>query len=357
MKRELDYQRALGCLLGLAAGDALGMPSSFLTRQEISEQFGKIEDFEAPSPTHPFHGGLKAADVTDDTEQTLALARSFIRCRRVEPEDIVTELQLWAERVKGTYASPFGPSTQRALDRIAAGQSLLFAGEEGDTNGAAMRIAALGIIHGIRNSPLDECIRDTALACLPTHGTDVAISAAAAVSCGISYCFRAASIVEVLRAAEWAAQAARHYGKPVIAPGVAARIAWARALYESPHDVEAAVTQLYDLFGGGVLAADSVPIAVGLFALTEGDPRRAILLAANMGGDSDTIGAIAGALAGAYSGAEAVPAAWARTLEQVNSLELEETAARLVALAEHWQPVEEDSLNEKNLNGLRSGNR
>lgn len=72
------YNRAYATLLGLAIGDALGMPSQTLTRTTIRDRYGQITDFVAPFPGHPVSHGLTAAQVTDDTEQTLLLADRLI---------------------------------------------------------------------------------------------------------------------------------------------------------------------------------------------------------------------------------------------------------------------------------------
>ena len=76
----------------------------------------------------------------------------------------------------------------------------------------------------------------------------------------------------------------------------------------------------------------SVPAAFGLVRLAGGDPWRAGLLAANIGDDTDTIGAIACAMAGACAGAGSIPAEARRVLEAANRLELDEVAEGLLAL-------------------------
>lgn len=331
-------EHALGCLWGLAIGDAMGMPTSFLTPREIQHHFGVIQDFQPPLPGHRFHEGLDAAHVTDDTEQALVLARSFLRCGRVDPNDLVTELRDWAHRVTGTYASPLGPSTHRALEQIAAGTPLAEAGREGDTNGAAMRIAPLGILHGVRGSSLEELLGDVVLACMPTHGTDVAIAAAAAVAWAIALGVRErTSLQAILDGAGYAAERGQLLGFHVVAPSVAKRIHWAAEQSQNGAEPSKIVRDIYDLIGAGVAAASSVPAAFGVFAAARGDPRLAILLAANMGGDCDTIGAIAGALGGAFQGVTALPPQWIETIRRVNHLDFNDVVEGLMQSASHWQ--------------------
>ncbi len=331
------YDRSLGCLAGLAIGDAMGMPTSFLTPGQIRERFGPVDTFLPPEPGHIYHDGLRAGEVTDDTEQSLALLRSYVRMGRVDPRDVVSELLAWARRVEGKYASPLGPSTQRALDAVAAGVAVEVAGQTGDTNGAAMRIAPLGVLHGLLGSTPDAMLDDVELTCLPTHGTDVAISAAAAVAAGIAACFAGpVDVATVLDAARKGARAGQVRGRPVVAPSVEARLRWVSDNIQPGMPLDLAAAALYDLIGAGVAAAETVPMAFGLFIAAEGDPAVAIPLAVNAGGDCDTIAAIVGALSGAFAGVQAIPAAWIETVERVNDLDLLARARELVALAPHW---------------------
>ena len=71
----------MAALLGLAIGDALGMPGQTLDRAAIRAAYGRITGFVDPLPDHPVSHGLSAGMVTDDTEQTLLLARRLIADR------------------------------------------------------------------------------------------------------------------------------------------------------------------------------------------------------------------------------------------------------------------------------------
>ena len=76
--------RATGMLAGVAIGDALGMPSEFLTPAHIQDWYGHIGAFVPPHPTHPHHR-LPAGSVTDDTDHTLLLADLLLDQGRIEP--------------------------------------------------------------------------------------------------------------------------------------------------------------------------------------------------------------------------------------------------------------------------------
>ena len=82
--------------------------------------------------------------------------------------------------------------------------------------------------------------------------------------------------------------------------------------------------------GTSVASRESVPMAFGLLRLVPGDLWKTLLTAANIGDDTDTIGAIAGAMAGALGG-EIPQAAEARILG-ANSLDIRPIARALLAL-------------------------
>ncbi len=78
LQRAQIQDRAMGALMGVALGDALGMPAQTLTRSEIQKHYGTITSFVPPYDDHPVSHGLGTAMVTDDTEQTLLLAQHII---------------------------------------------------------------------------------------------------------------------------------------------------------------------------------------------------------------------------------------------------------------------------------------
>jgi ADP-ribosylglycohydrolase len=67
-------ERARGALYGLAIGDALGMPTQMLSREDVAAHFGVIDGFREASSDHIIAAGLPAGSITNDTEQALLLA-------------------------------------------------------------------------------------------------------------------------------------------------------------------------------------------------------------------------------------------------------------------------------------------
>ena len=97
----------------------------------------------------------------------------------------VNALLDWERDVKarGSY-DLLGPSTKRAIDAINNGVPPEEAGRGGDTNGAAMRIAPVGIMMPL--APLDALVAKVAETCRATHNTSIAIASAAAVAAAVS---------------------------------------------------------------------------------------------------------------------------------------------------------------------------
>jgi ADP-ribosylglycohydrolase len=134
-----------------------------------------------------------------------------------------------------------------------------------------------------------------------------------------------------------AARRAAGRGHWVAAADVSARIGWASGLAAglSP---EAAASVVYELVGTGLATQESVPAAFAVLAASPDDPWLACRLAASLGGDCDTIAAMAGAIGGACHGAKAFPASARRTVAEVNDLRLDEVAAGLLALRPAARP-------------------
>ena len=240
-------ERTLGCLWAMACGDALGVPSSFLTPEQIKSKYGWIDTFYPPEKGHIFHDGLLAGEYTDDTEQSMALMNAYIRDKKVVPISVVKEIIAWADRVKDKYASPLGPSTERALKNIAAGGDITVSGKWGNTNGSSMRIAPLGIIHGLRGSTLQELARDVALTDLATHNTRVCNAAATAIAWGVAQAMRGEeNLDKIVDATIEAAAEGAKYGFSIPSPDIGMRIALACDIVRKAKDDQQA---LHDLAG------------------------------------------------------------------------------------------------------------
>lgn len=324
-----DLAKAWGCLAGLALGDALGMPTEFLTPEQIAAEYGWVETLVSAPPWHP-HATLPLGQITDDTEQTLALAGVYRSQGRMSAEALAQALIDWAVSKGAQLSRILGPSTRQALAGLRAGTSSRESGRAGKTNGAAMRIAPVGIVNA---GDLEGALRDTVEACLPTHGTTLAISGAAMVACAVAEAMRSgATLDSVLEAAVEGAICGREYGAWTWTPPLERRVALALQLVRQAENEVGALRSLYEYVGVDLTVTESVPTSFGLVALAEGDPMRAVRYAANIGGDTDTIGAMAGAICGALQGIEAIDRAMLARVEAVNQMQLMTVAQELVAL-------------------------
>jgi ADP-ribosylglycohydrolase len=324
--------RAAGALYGLAVGDALGMPTQSLPRERIVARYGPLlHGFEAAPPDQPLAAGMRAGSVTDDTEQAVLLARLLIEGGgRADPAELARRLLAWEDSVRARGSLDLlGPSTKRAIAALLAGEDVSEAGRFGVTNGAAMRITPVGVATPC--SDLDVLVDRVVEASIVTHNTSVALAAAAAVAAAVSAGIDGASVAEATGFAVTAAERAARRGHWVAAADVAARIAWAVGLVAGA-SVEAAASAVYSLVGTSLAAQESVPAAFAVLAVSPGDPWLACRIAASLGGDCDTIAAMAGAVAGACHGAAAFPDAARKTVTSVNGLQLDSLAEGLLAL-------------------------
>ncbi|MBZ9991066.1 ADP-ribosylglycohydrolase family protein [Mesorhizobium sp. BH1-1-5] len=330
MADAASMDRAMGALIGGALGDALGMPTQLLSPARIAELYGHVEDFVAPAADHPVSKGLPAGAITDDTEQALLLGRILVESgERFDHARWVNALLDWERDVKarGSY-DLLGPSTKRAIDAINSGVPAEEAGRSGDTNGAAMRIAPVGIM--MPPEPLDALVAKVAQTCRATHNTSIAIASASAVAAAVSLGVSGGDWRAAAGHAVAAARLGAALGHWVTGGDIAARIVWAQALVRGKAEKEA-IKLVVDLIGTGVASQESVPAAFAVLEVAQGDAWRAAVIAANLGGDTDTIGAIAAGMAGACAGLSKLPQDRIAQLHGIDIADVRSLAGDLVA--------------------------
>ncbi|RUY66586.1 ADP-ribosylglycohydrolase family protein, partial [Mesorhizobium sp. M7A.F.Ca.CA.001.13.1.1] len=111
---------------------------------------------------------------------------------------------------------------------------------------------------------------------------------------------------------------------------IAARIVWAQDIVHGKA-IRDAIRLITDLVGTGVASQESVPAAFAVLEVARGDPWQAAVISANLGGDTDTIGAIAAGMAGACSGFSRLPQQHIARLVGLDMSEVRALAADLVA--------------------------
>ncbi|TMK55418.1 MAG: ADP-ribosylglycohydrolase family protein [Actinobacteria bacterium] len=315
------YDRIAGGLYGVAYGDAMGMPGELWPRRQVSEHFGWIDRFLPGPKGHFVVDGFRAGQVTDDTQQTVVLAEVIIEGDgTVDAAVLAKRLVEWADRVGASEGNFLGPSSARAFDLIRAGKPLEETGARGDTNGAAMRVVPIGL--AVSASDLSRLVATVIESCRPTHFTDVAISGACLIAAAVSAAGEARDFDEVIEPALRAASLGCQHGRPVIAASIVRRAELAVNLARASRDDNSLLDDIYEVVGAGVATTESVPAAFGLAVAAHGDPARCARLAANLGGDSDTIGAMSTGICGAFSGRARIPADAIRVLDEVNGFNL-----------------------------------
>jgi ADP-ribosylglycohydrolase len=330
--------KILGGVYGQALGDAFCMPA-MLTPQQTRERFGAITTFIDAPADQPWHAGLVAGKVTDDTEQAMWLARSIINVGAVTLQGVANAIVNWYDAIDGDNCIFVGPSTRRGVAKIRSGMDLRQTGLLGDTNGCAMRVSVVGLIHP---GDVEAAARDGALSAIPTHNTKVGCAAAAAIAGAVAYALKPdADLRGILNAGIDAALIGEQIGEASLGASVARRIDFAVSLARDEiGTVDDRVQALYDLIGTSLAASEAAPAAMGIVALAEGEPVRAAQLSAQLSGDADTIGAMACAVCGAWKGIEAIPHDMIDQLRRVNpDYNFDEIAAGLYDIARESEKV------------------
>ena len=340
------FSRAYGALAGLALGDALGMPTQAMSPEQIRAVYGRITGLVDGDASQPYAPGMPAGSVTDDTEQALLVASLLIRGRgsssgrvALDAGEFAHALLAWEDSmIERGSLDLLGPSTKAALERVRAGDDPLTVGGAGTTNGAAMRVTPIGIAMSTADP---EAFADAVWSsCRVTHATRQGFQSAALVAAAVSMGIDAArSTTPDLRGLLWKAvsyvDSLPERGAWTPDPDVIAATRRAMQLVANP--ASSSLECLVEQVGTSVASAQAIPMA---FALLARDPSpQALLDAANIGGDTDTIGAIAGAILGAALGFEVFVGRGLAQVELASRLDLPSVALELLELRAAHEPA------------------
>ena len=340
------FSRAYGALAGLALGDALGMPTQAMSPAQIRAVYGRITGLVDGDASQPYAPGMPAGSVTDDTEQALLIASLLVRGRgtssgrvALEAGEFAHALLAWEDSmIERGSLDLLGPSTKAALERVRAGEDPLTVGGAGTTNGAAMRVTPIGIAMPTADP---EAFADAVWSsCQVTHATRQGFQSAALVAAAVSFGIDAARSPSLdLRSLLWKAlsyvDSLPERGAWTPDPDVVAATRRAMQLVANP--ASSSLACLVEQVGTSVASAQAIPMA---FALLARDPSpQALLDAANIGGDTDTIGAIAGAILGAALGFEVFVGRGLAQVELASHLDLPSVALELLELRAAHEPA------------------
>lgn len=340
------FSRAYGALAGLALGDALGMPTQAMSPEQIRAVYGRITGLVDGDASQPYAPGMPAGSVTDDTEQALLIASLLVRGRgtssgrvALDAGEFAHALLAWEDSmIQRGSLDLLGPSTKAALERVRAGEDPLTVGGAGTTNGAAMRVTPIGIAMPTVDP---EAFADAVWSsCQATHATRQGFQSAALVAAAVSFGIDAARSPSLdLRSLLWKAlsyvDSLPERGAWTPDPDVVAATRRAMQLVANP--ASSSLECLVEQVGTSVASAQAIPMA---FALLARDPSpQALLDAANIGGDTDTIGAIAGAILGAALGFEVFVGRGLAQVELASHLDLPSVALELLELRAAHEPA------------------
>lgn len=295
--------RALGAMVGLAVGDALGTTLEFTVRDR--------------TPLHtemtgggPFH--LEPGQWTDDTSMALALADSLLSCGEYDPRDLMERFVSWWK--DGQYSSnghcfDIGVTTKGALSMFVELGRPEIGSHAPDTagNGSIMRLAP-AVLYAL---PDRELAAATARRqSRTTHG---------AVECLESCDLMARIMTDLILGNEPQDLRGRYDSSGV--QRLAAR-GWTGKSRETIKSTGYVIDTLE-----AALWADA---SCDTF-------EEALILAVNLGGDADTVGAVAGQIAGARHGITGIPDRW---LERIAELErISDMANRLIDMTPRPDPA------------------
>ena len=338
--------RAYGAFAGLALGDALGMPTQAMSPEQIRAVYGRVTGLVDGDASQPYAPGMPAGSVTDDTEQALLIASLLVRGGgsssghvALDAGDFSHALLAWEDSmIERGSLDLLGPSTKAALERVRAGEDPLTVGGLGTTNGAAMRVTPIGIAVSTADP---EVFADAVWSsCQVTHATRQGFQSAALVAAAVSLALdwpeaSASDMTTLLWKAVSYVESLPERGAWTPDPDVVAATRRAMQLVANP--ASSSLECLVEQIGTSVASAHAIPMA---FALLARDPSpRALLDAANLGGDTDTIGAIAGAILGSVLGVEAFDPAMLTQVELTSHLDLPSIALELLALRAASEPT------------------
>ena len=289
----------VGALVGTQAGDALGMPVEGFSIDKIRGSFRRVEGF--------MNSRLGLGTYTDDTQMMIGVAESLIDSRDFDGEDMSWRFIRNFEITRG-----YGPGTIQTLIRIRKGSGWDKASKavfpEGSFgNGSSKRIAPIGLVYGDDTAVLAELARKTSII---THSHPLSINGAQLQAFAIAKALHLDPSDDVETNRQSFIAALMDFSSSLANPYPERMDIICDFLNGNPSEEEI-ITKL----GNNEVSVNSVPTALYCSLRHLDDFREGVLMAVNLGGDTDTIGAMTGAILGAYNGINSIPSEWLDNLE------------------------------------------
>lgn len=342
-------KKVLGCLLGAAAGDAMGAATETKSARQIEKVFGgKVREFREP-PMDSLARGRRAGQVTDAFSIPYILTEYLIK----EGGKASRELgeRALSEWGMTEYFEPFaGMTTRNVVNRLRKNGSMstwAYAGHLGNklykghyyalsSNGAASKAYPEGLVS---NGDIERAIADTIEITMSSHDDPYSISGACAVAAAVSEAMRGGtSVYQIIQAAHYGSikgeALAREREDIWIYPGpsVTKRIEMAVETALHCGSEEDVVSALAERIGSGPAIAETVPAALGILIANAGDTMESIYDAVNIGDETSAVACITGAIAGAYNGVDSITEGYLELIERENDMNLTGQAERIESL-------------------------
>ncbi|HSH05843.1 MAG TPA: ADP-ribosylglycohydrolase family protein [Anaerolineae bacterium] len=298
-------ERIKGVLYGQAVGDALGLGTEFMSKEEVGRyyQFGLTRYGQILQDGHRRRWAKGAW--TDDTEQLLCVVDSLLACGEVDVVDIAGRLHRWALTGKGigqTVGAVLAHPKFLTEPHEAARAIWEASGRKSAANGGVMRTAALGLWD---YSDPAKVRQNGEAVCRITHYDPRCVGSCVVVSLAIAAMLRGERDVAVLWAE--AERVGREYDERI--GEYLARANHSLAALELDEGLDAEKGEW------GKIGYTLKAMGAGFWALRYGESYRQAISAIVMeGGDADTNAAVAGAMLGARWGLTGVDSRWAAGL-------------------------------------------
>lgn len=285
------FDRFLGSAMGTFVGDALGEPVEGWSHRAIYSRFGLLDTIIREEGRY-----------TDDTQMMIGILEALAEKGRFDPAVCAGKFRENFDPGRGYGRRIFG-----VMDRISQGIPWDQVGTDSFGNGGAMRIAPIGCFY---YADLEAIKANAILSARITHSHPEGLAGAVAQATAVGLAFQFSLSSEPIEPGKFLDSITAQITE--IDNGFAKAIDRIKSIPRgSMLEVIEAVAGRYSL---SLRAIESVPAAIGAFVLTDSF-QEAVVLAVNLGGDTDTIGAMAGAIAGAYYGYSQMPVEWLSPLE------------------------------------------
>ncbi|MBQ9157520.1 MAG: ADP-ribosylglycohydrolase family protein [Eubacterium sp.] len=322
-------EKILGVLYGMSIGDAMGMPPELWSRKRIIEKYGTITDFLDGDPENEISYQYVRGNFTDDTSQAITILDSLIETDFVpDSSSIARHILDWAKRENAFENNILGPTSKITLELFEKGQDAKEYSDQALSNGAAMRIPPIGTLF-LSSQARELCDYVRKISTI-THSSDITLTGACMVAMAVASALekedRDQMIEDVLSIEDYAMT----LGASTVSASIGTRVRYGVELaHKYSDDRDRFLAELYNMFGAGVNTVDSVPCAIAIAYYCFGDVHSTALACANLGGDTDTIGAMACAISGGVHGVNDIPEEDIMLIREVNQIDFSAYAEHL----------------------------